>query len=497
MRMRKEERWALVFSLLAAAVLLLFFSRSSPLYPINPWGESNAFFTVGRGMLAGKVPYRDLAYDAGPVVYALHALAACISPADFLGVWLLEIASMAALLFIAWKTALHVCDMPVLSAGVVALLGLILTSAAAFACGDTAEEFALPLQMWALYDLIRYMGDPERRMSSWRMVVHGFLAGCLLWMKYSLVGIYAAFIAVIAIDAMVREWELRGAAWLCLEFAAGGFFATAPWVAYLGANGALKEFYRLYLARDWVYFAETITPLRSTFMGLAGGVRNNPVMALVILCGAGFLLRRLVQRRWNAVYTAVVVSFACEAVLAYIEDVRVRYTHLAAGPFLMLCAVPLVLLARYAWRQRRICAAGLACCAILCAGYSCYENNNLPLIGYPEEELPQVKVAKYIEENGGGSLLTYRMCDEGFYLAAKQEPQWNAFVNLDESGCRGYSRDKQYKLVDWGEADWIVSASKYDPSGLYIRVKTFESEYNDMRENGNGRIYYLYSRIAK
>ena len=62
-----EERCAALVSVLLAALLLLLFSRCSPLYPTNNWGAANAFFTVGRGMLAGKLPYRDFALNAGPL----------------------------------------------------------------------------------------------------------------------------------------------------------------------------------------------------------------------------------------------------------------------------------------------------------------------------------------------------------------------------------------------------------------------------------------------
>lgn len=97
----KERLRALGASALIALVLMLFFSSCSPLYPTNPWGEANAFFTMGRGVLAGKVPYRDLALKVGPVMVALHALAACISSTGFVGVWLLEIVAMTGTLYFA------------------------------------------------------------------------------------------------------------------------------------------------------------------------------------------------------------------------------------------------------------------------------------------------------------------------------------------------------------------------------------------------------------
>ena len=49
-----------LFACLAAFSLLAVCSKSSFLYPMNDWVDVNCFFTVGRGILRGLVPYRDL-----------------------------------------------------------------------------------------------------------------------------------------------------------------------------------------------------------------------------------------------------------------------------------------------------------------------------------------------------------------------------------------------------------------------------------------------------
>ena len=54
-------------------------SKSSPLYPMNDWVDVNCFFTVGRGITHGMVPYLDLYEQKGPLIYFLYALAALIS----------------------------------------------------------------------------------------------------------------------------------------------------------------------------------------------------------------------------------------------------------------------------------------------------------------------------------------------------------------------------------------------------------------------------------
>ena len=57
----KNKRIYLYALLIGYACLLMFFcTKSSPLYIINDWYDANAYFTMGKGMMNGAVPYRDL-----------------------------------------------------------------------------------------------------------------------------------------------------------------------------------------------------------------------------------------------------------------------------------------------------------------------------------------------------------------------------------------------------------------------------------------------------
>ncbi|MFQ9448770.1 MAG: hypothetical protein ACLR4A_16850 [Christensenellales bacterium] len=51
--MKKERNIALAVCAVLAALILLLTSQSSPLYPINLWGDANCLFTVGRVMKDG------------------------------------------------------------------------------------------------------------------------------------------------------------------------------------------------------------------------------------------------------------------------------------------------------------------------------------------------------------------------------------------------------------------------------------------------------------
>ena len=94
--MKKERNIALAVCAVLAALILLLTSQSSPLYPINLWGDANCLFTVGRVMKDGGVLYRDIYEQKGPLLYLIHALAACVSDTSFWGVYALEIPALTA-----------------------------------------------------------------------------------------------------------------------------------------------------------------------------------------------------------------------------------------------------------------------------------------------------------------------------------------------------------------------------------------------------------------
>ena len=76
---KRGEGPRFLFALLAAFLTITVCSKSSFLYPFNDWVDVNCFFTVGRGILHGLTPYRDLYEQKGPLTYLLFALAAAVS----------------------------------------------------------------------------------------------------------------------------------------------------------------------------------------------------------------------------------------------------------------------------------------------------------------------------------------------------------------------------------------------------------------------------------
>ena len=88
----RELRRLFLFSFAVAFLVITVCSRSSFLYPINDWVDSQCFFTTGRAMFNGSVLYRDIYEQKGPLLYFVHGLAGLVSETNFIGVYLVEVA---------------------------------------------------------------------------------------------------------------------------------------------------------------------------------------------------------------------------------------------------------------------------------------------------------------------------------------------------------------------------------------------------------------------
>ena len=104
----RKTDWTLLrmgFALLASFAVLTVCSKNSFLYPMNDWVDVNCFFTVGRGITHGLVPYRDLYDQKGPLLYFVYALAALISEHGFFGVFVIEALLFSLFLYLGGRIA--------------------------------------------------------------------------------------------------------------------------------------------------------------------------------------------------------------------------------------------------------------------------------------------------------------------------------------------------------------------------------------------------------
>ena len=219
--------------------LFLFSLWTSPFYKLWYGCDASFFTLVGRGILEGKVPYRDFFDLKGPYFFFVEALGQLMAH-DRLGAFLIQIpfafASLVlmyeiCLLFISKKKAVFVL--------IVYLWGNITTLWG----GNTAEEFALPLSLACLYIVLRHIVKEKRPLTdltSRTVIILGAALGVGILSKISMaapvLGIIASILFFDLISKNIRRFLLD-----ILYILLGVALAALPVIIYFGANGALSD----------------------------------------------------------------------------------------------------------------------------------------------------------------------------------------------------------------------------------------------------------------
>lgn len=219
--------------------LFLFSLWTSPLYKYWYGCDASFFTLVGRGILEGKVPYRDFFDLKGPYFFFIEALGQLMAH-DRLGAFLIQIpfafASLVliyeiCLLFITKKRAIFVM--------IVYLWGNITTLWG----GNTMEEFALPISLACLYIVLRKVVRKRGSfddLSDANMIALGLALGFCILSKISVGAPILGIIAAILYHNIASKDPKR----LLLNIVyilLGVAFSALPVIVYFGMNSSMND----------------------------------------------------------------------------------------------------------------------------------------------------------------------------------------------------------------------------------------------------------------
>ena len=255
-REHSRSLWRFLFACTASFSVLAVCSKSSFLYPMNDWVDVNCFFTVGRGILHGLVPYRDLYEQKGPLIYYLFALAGQISEASFLGVYLLEGLCFACFLYLGGRIAEIISDQEHAFWPSAALLACLIPITPAFSHGASAEEFFLPVLALGLFIVLKAM-HAKKTLTDGQGFVLGLCAAAALWTKYTFCGMFAGSAAAVLIWYLCMG-RIRLLPRLILFFLLGCFALTAAIVGWFGLKGALTDLWQAYFVNNLSQYSQNI-----------------------------------------------------------------------------------------------------------------------------------------------------------------------------------------------------------------------------------------------
>lgn len=467
---------------LAAAVTITLLSRSSFLYPINDWVDANCFFTVGKSMLSGKLPYRDLYEQKGPLIYFLHAFAAMISYRSFFGVYLFEIAACASFLIFSVKTSLYLTRSKLVPL-IIPFICAVTYSSTSFRRGDSVEEFFLPLLAYSLY--VGIVICTEEAADLRRVYVTGICTGLILWTKYTCLGFYIGWILALSVlflsQKRVEEF-LRSA--LC--YFGGVVTVSVPVLVYFGLNGALYDLFRVYFYNNTVIYRSRAPKgaggsgiLTNIYGGICEAFRNNTALALLIVICI-FMLNR---HRKKTVNRFLITTLLVSCVFVYCGAKTYPYYSLIYYAYLGAALdLPVILAGNVSGLKRkweRIPAGVMALVSAACLIYAVKSSINSCMLLRPKSEMPQFQFAEIINQEPDAVLLNYGFLDGGFYTAAGLVPAHKYYCKMN---IPLEDMQKAQKRYIWeASADFVVTRNREIKNEQYtLAAETVfaDSEYS-------------------
>ena len=468
----KLTRTELVILIVAAVVTITFVSTCSPLYPFNPWNDINCFFTMGRGILRGLVPYRDLFDHKGPVIYFVYALAALISDKTFAGAWIIECAAACLFAVFSWKTVKLLSEPSKYSIALMPLFLGVIYTCKMFNFGGNAEELFFPLITVVLYFAIKGIIKGDGLPADKEAVICGVITGTLFWVKYTFLGFVAGFCLYIFCLCIKRK-DFKRLGGLIWRFLAGFLLITIPVIIYFAATGTLGYLWEVYFGINFSSYTGVkqasglaqIPVIKNIYLPVVYVVSSGiyyPGFGIPLLLTLSSMFFITKEHRKKTVFLFL-MTFALAAGFIFTRPYGIYYYPYILCYGFGMGLIPLVKgigkIEKAAKERSDLINVLLSGILVVFYIVSIMLCKNMYLFLKPKDSLAQFRIAETINETPDAKILTYSVMDEGFYTAAGLLPAnrfFGAGKNLEDTYPAIH--EEQDRLISEGYYDYIITS---------------------------------------
>ena len=479
-----------VICFISAFGVLTMCTKSSFLYPFQDFGDINCYLTVGKSMMNGIVPYRDLFEQKGPLLYFIYGLAWLISHDTFIGAYMFEVLAGFIFLFYSYKIMRLYADRDVII--LIPVLALICYTSTAFRQGGDVEELSMPLASASLYIFLRAAKN-NKILSIKEAVLIGVLSGLIFWSKFVMTGLYAGWFIIFMITC-INDGKLKEFFKTWLAIFCGVMIATLPFIIYFAANHAVKDWLEVYIYDNlFLYSARPvfagINILLNPFKGLLNFLSLNNY--IFYLCFIGMIFITLHETKRMGAY--IISMFAFAVIFLYIGGVfNGNYSVLLNifAVFGLVCVYNLFKRLKCKINLQKISLAAVTCIIL-----ALIITPNNYLLGVDKSEFPQYKFAEIIRKikPDNPTLLNYRFMDCGLYTTANIFPNCKAFFKVF---ARVPEMDRIHEeYAEKGLCDFIVTHSEYNFEKYELIAQSgfnFKSDNYYAFIGATSGTYYLY-----
>ncbi len=488
-----------IFMFLSSVLSLGYLTQSSPLYPINTWCDTNIYFTVTKAMLNGKLLYRDINDQKGPLMYFLEMPGIIASDTSYIGVFIYEVVCCFIFLVFIYKTVSLFTKPGFVTDLLVCLMPFVIFSSHAFYLGGSAEEHMLPVCAATLYIGIKAIIQ-NRFPSVKETVILGILAGILFWVKYTLCGVFAGFVIYIIVSA-VRSREFKTLFKLVISFLAGFALISLPVIIYFASSGALDSLYEGYFYNNVVVYMTAKTSdepalpivIRLLFTFIYFFANSDAIMFLMVFTGILFAALQKDKR----LYAFLMLTFCISINFIFIGGYTMWYYVTIIYSFAVLSIIPLSKLLTRAVSavQNKGAASCLAVILlVLTAVWAFLRSDATYLIFTPKHDTVQYQFAEIIDQEQDRTLVKYNFLDEGFYLATDTLPTIRYYCYYTDENAY---ENQQVELIEGRDTEFIVTRDQTPEFEGYAIVAESEliSTALDLKRPLEEHTYYLYQLI--
>lgn len=472
----KDKFKIILYCFLVSFIVLIFTSKCSFLYPFNDWVDANAFFTVGKSMMNGIVPYRDLFEQKGLLLYFIYGVGYLISNTTFIGIFILEIIFWTISLYYVYKIVL--LFLSIKSAYVIIpLFASIITTSAAFTHGGGAEEFCLPFFMITMYYYLAHF--KEKDISYKRLVIAGSLAGAILLIKYTLLGFWFAFMATIFFSLIFKK-NYKKAFLSCIYFLLGMMIPIITALIYLLCNGALLDFINVYFIINMTAYnneaANILVRLASIYGGFVSSSFRNGILILLLLSLFPILVFFLKLKKSGKVYLIIVYFFTMLGVFF-----GLRFYDYYLFPMLSFLVISLISIFTFLKKFIKINGNNYVILGtLLICLLNVYWFANYKEFRYTrKEDLFQYKFAEIIKNEENPTLVNMGFLDAGVYTTTGIIPTTYYFEKQNIS-YNEYpdNLDAFEDYIEKQKTDFIVYYTKYNLEKLKNKETNLFDKYD-------------------
>lgn len=485
--MKKKE---FIYCFIISILFLTLLSKSSPLYAINDWYDAQCFFTVGKSMLNNKLPYLNLFEQKGPLLFFIYMIASLISLKSFIGVFLLEIISYTIFLYYIIKIIKLFTKekyiyylLPIISA--------LILSSRSFTAGGSCEEFCFPILSILLFYFCKYL--KTNKITNIETLIIGILSGCILWMKYTLLGLSIGFCLVVLIKK-IKEKDYKELLKKIVFFLLGIFITTIPWLIYFGLNkNGINKLFEIYFLFNINSYSDKIGVINKliNFILTILGVLLKYFQYLILIFIPMILSikqRTFFKEKENNKYL-ILVTFLLLTFI-FIGGTNFRYYSLPLQPFMIF---GLIYIIKEIEKNKKTLKIGIPILLLISLFVAFIHSPNTKFIFKDKNYYAQFKFSEKIKKNK--SILNYGFLDGGFYFTTNTYPS-TYFFQKNNIKYKIYRKnnDEQNKYIKDQLTDYVVTKKlkgkqKRLLEKYYILIDTHTQEYE-----GKEVKYYLYKR---